>query len=138
MPAKFVAEVLKGLFGVSETSTDEAETETNITVERETGGDEPDAVESPEPGTDEDEPDAVESPEPETDEDEPDAVESPEGTGEPVDEITGIGPTYSGRLANIGVETVGDLTGADVADIAEAAEVSESRAADWITQAEDR
>jgi hypothetical protein len=57
---------------------------------------------------------------------------------EPVEAITGIGPTYSERLSAVGIETVGDLAGADETAVAEAAEVSESRAADWITQAGDR
>jgi predicted flap endonuclease-1-like 5' DNA nuclease len=37
MPVKFIAEVVKGLFGISDSETTDAETETNITVERETG-----------------------------------------------------------------------------------------------------
>jgi predicted flap endonuclease-1-like 5' DNA nuclease len=154
MPVKFIAEVLKGLFGLSETTSDESETETNITVERESGegsvetSDGEGSVETGGVTT----PDAGES----TTTTEPDAVETEEGTAEvgetveeaeadtaetesaaPVDEVTGIGPTYSERLADAGIETVVELAGADAADVAEAAEVSESRAADWITQAED-
>lgn len=118
MPVKFVAEVLKGLFGTSEQSTDDAETETSITVERE----------SDEESPDEDQETAEES----TDEPE-DSEEPPES----VEEITGIGPTYGERLSAVGIETVGDLMGADEGKVAEAAEVSESRAADWVAQAED-
>ena len=118
MPVKFVAEVLKGLFGTAEQSTDDAETETNITVERESNG------ESPEDGQ-------------ETAKESTDEPEDSEEPAESVDEIRGIGPTYSERLSAVGIETVGDLVGADETEVAEAAEVSESRAADWVTQAED-
>jgi polyhydroxyalkanoate synthase len=55
----------------------------------------------------------------------------------PVEEVSGIGPTYSERLADVGTETVADLASADPTAVAEAAEVSESRAEDWITAAEE-
>jgi polyhydroxyalkanoate synthase len=129
MPVKFVAEVVKGLFGISGQSTDEAETETSITVERESdeeSGDEPgEAVAEPE----------EESADGEESGDEPG---DSEGQAEPVEEITGIGPTYSERLSAVDIESVEALAEADTAAVADAAEVSESRAADWITQAEDR
>ena len=50
--------------------------------------------------------------------------------------IDGIGPTYAERLAEAGIETVGDLSAADPAAVASAAEVSEKRAEDWIAQTE--
>jgi polyhydroxyalkanoate synthase len=128
MPVKFVAEVLKGLFGTSEQSTDDAETETNITVERESDEESPeDGQEMTEESTDE----------PEDSEEPAESVEDSEEPAESVEEITGIGPTYGERLSAVGIETVGDLVGADETEVAEAAEVSESRAADWVTQAED-
>ena len=128
MPVKFVAEVLKGVFGTSEQSADDVETETSITVERESNGESPDesqetVEESPDKGQDSEEP--------------AESVEDSEEPAESVEAITGIGPTYSERLSAVGIETVGDLVGADEAAVAEAAEVSESRAADWVTQAED-
>jgi len=158
MPVKFVAEVLKGLFGTAEQSTDDAETETNITVERESNGESPedgqetakestdepeDSEEPPESVEDTEEPaesveDTEEPPESVEDTEEPpESVEDSEEPAESVDEIRGIGPTYSERLSAVGIETVGDLVGADETEVAEAAEVSESRAADWVTQAED-
>ncbi len=128
MPVKFVAEVLKGLFGTSEQSTDDPETETNITVERESDEESPeDGQEMTEESTDE----------PEDSEEPAESVEDSEEPAESVEEITGIGPTYGERLSAVGIETVGDLVGADETEVAEAAEVSESRAADWVTQAED-
>ena len=138
MPVKFVAEVLKGLFGTSEQSTDDAETETNITVERESDEESPeDGQEMTEESTDEPE-DSEEPAESVEDTEEPaESVEDSEEPAESVEEITGIGPTYGERLSAVGIETVGDLVGADETEVAEAAEVSESRAADWVTQAED-
>jgi predicted flap endonuclease-1-like 5' DNA nuclease len=53
----------------------------------------------------------------------------------PVEEIKGIGPTYSDRLADVGIETVTDLAGADAEDVAEAADTSLSRAENWIDRA---
>lgn len=74
----------------------------------------------------ESEPTETADPEPEP-EDEP---------GAPVDELNGIGPTYSGRLDEAGIGTVPALAGSDPATVADAAQVSESRASNWIEQAE--
>jgi predicted flap endonuclease-1-like 5' DNA nuclease len=56
---------------------------------------------------------------------------------EPVETITGIGPAYGGRLAECGIETVGELAAADAADVAEGIDVSESRVSDWVERAND-
>ena len=60
-----------------------------------------------------------------------------DGSTEPVETITGIGPAYGGRLAEYGIETVGELAAADAADVAEGIDVSESRASAWIERAND-
>jgi len=52
-----------------------------------------------------------------------------------VEEITGIGPTYAQRLRAAGIETVGDLAGADLETVADATNAAESRVDDWIAQA---
>ncbi|EMA55298.1 MULTISPECIES: alpha/beta fold hydrolase [Halococcus] len=49
--------------------------------------------------------------------------------------VSGIGDTYAARLRGAGVETTADLAAADAATVADAAEVSESRATEWIEQA---
>jgi polyhydroxyalkanoate synthase len=59
-------------------------------------------------------------------EDEPDA--------DPVDTISGIGPTYAERLHDAGIETAADLTEYDAAEIAEIAQTSESQAQNWLDQ----
>jgi predicted flap endonuclease-1-like 5' DNA nuclease len=127
MPVKFVTELLKTLFGVSGKDSEGTEAGTNITVERETG--EASADESAE--TDETG---------ETDDlaEESEEVDETEEKKESVDEIRGIGPTYSDRLSEVDIETVGDLAKEDPAAVAAAAEVSESRAADWIERAKNR
>ncbi len=56
-----------------------------------------------------------------------------EQSGAPdVETVSGIGPTYGDRLREAGVETVEDLAEHDAAELAEIAETSESRAADWL------
>jgi polyhydroxyalkanoate synthase len=49
-----------------------------------------------------------------------------------VETVDGIGPTYAERLRAAGIETVADLAASDAARVAEVAETSESRAADWL------
>lgn len=74
------------------------------------------------------------------------AAETDDGTetaddgpgGEPVIEISGIGPTYSDRLTEAGIATISDLANSDAETVAETAEVSESRASDWIQNATDQ
>jgi polyhydroxyalkanoate synthase len=67
-------------------------------------------------------------------EEEPEAAEPPVETEADVETVSGIGPTYAERLRDIGIETVADLAAAEVSTIAEAAQVSESRAQDWRDQ----
>ncbi|RXK48391.1 helix-hairpin-helix domain-containing protein [Halorientalis pallida] len=51
------------------------------------------------------------------------------------DAIKGIGPSYAETLADVGVETVGDLAAADAADIADGTDLSEKRVGRWIARA---
>ena len=147
MPVKFVTKVLKGLLGGSETP--ETDEETSVTVERErAGGD------TTETGHEDDTDNGVESADQRADDDraaktgeqtdetgeqvaEPDDSSEHPGAGVPVDEIRGVGPTYSERLTAAGIETVADVAVADIEEIADAAEVSGSRASDWQSQATD-
>ena len=55
----------------------------------------------------------------------------------PVDEIKGIGPAYSERLAEIEIHTVADLREADAADVAERTTVPEKTVRKWIDRAND-
>jgi predicted flap endonuclease-1-like 5' DNA nuclease len=74
----------------------------------------------------------------ETAADDEDATETAdEGSTAPVTDIKGIGPAYADRLADIGIETVGELAAADAADIAADTDLSESRISGWIERAED-
>jgi len=52
--------------------------------------------------------------------------------------VKGIGPTYSERLGEASIETVADLASADAEAVADAAEVSVSRAENWIERARSR
>lgn len=62
----------------------------------------------------------------------------PEAADEPTDVVKGIGSTYAERLAEGGIETVGDLAAADPAEVAAEADVSESRLERWIQRARER
>ena len=53
---------------------------------------------------------------------------------EPVDTVSGIGPTYAERLEDAGIETTADLADYDAAELADIAETSESSASDWLDQ----
>lgn len=67
---------------------------------------------------------------------EADAVESAvENADASTDTIKGIGPSYAETLADIGVETVGDLAAADAADIADGTDLSEKRVGRWVARA---
>ena len=57
--------------------------------------------------------------------------------GTPVDEIKGIGPAYSERLGEIGIETVADLAAADAAEVAERTTAPEKTVQKWIDRAND-
>ena len=66
------------------------------------------------------------------------AGSAPSGTDEAVTVIKGIGPTYGDRLAEAGIDSVGDLAAADADDIEEQTGISANRAAGWIEQARSR
>jgi polyhydroxyalkanoate synthase len=57
-----------------------------------------------------------------------------EGSG--LEEIDGVGPTYAERLRESGIDSVAALADADAGTVAEAAQVGEARAEDWIEQAQ--
>jgi len=160
---KSILQKLKELLSVPRTSRPAADSESTpegggtITVEREPdsatedavkgtdtaadrtedGSDDPEAAANESPPTGATEPAASETPPAveETDSDEP-ATGEAGPAGDPVDEITGIGPTYAERLGEVGIRTVDDLAAADAATVADAAQASESRAADWIERAQ--
>ena len=71
------------------------------------------------------------------DEDEPDveaAVAEAVADGD-LESIDGIGPTYAERLREAGIDGLAALAAADPGEVAEAADISEDRAEDWIEQA---
>jgi predicted flap endonuclease-1-like 5' DNA nuclease len=55
-------------------------------------------------------------------------------TGSELQRIDGLGPTYAGRLEAEGVETLADLEATDATEVASIADVSETRAGEWIEQ----
>jgi predicted flap endonuclease-1-like 5' DNA nuclease len=65
----------------------------------------------------------------------PTPVSESAGVPDDLSEVNGIGPVYRARLAEAGIDSFAALAAADPALVAEAADTSESRAADWIEQA---
>lgn len=69
---------------------------------------------------------------------EPDAAESAtasDADGTPVDDVKGIGPAYSDRLGEIGIESAEELADADPSDVAERISVPEKTVRKWIDRA---
>src|SRR5699024_11842085 len=61
--------------------------------------------------------------------------DDPADGSDDIESVSGIGPTYADRLREVGIETTDDLAAADVSTVTDAAEISESRAHDWIDRA---
>lgn len=77
-------------------------------------------------------------PSPPTAEDDAPAADEPVFTHPaPVTEISGIGPSYSERLAGADIVTVGELASADPEAVAAEADISETRLTGWIEQAKE-
>jgi predicted flap endonuclease-1-like 5' DNA nuclease len=103
-------------------------------TETETEGDDEGVETAEEIGADEEE--ATETDETEADEDEEaEPATAVENADEPVDTIKGIGPSYAERLADIGIETVGDLLEHDAEEIAAETDLSEKRVGRWLDRA---
>lgn len=58
--------------------------------------------------------------------------------GRPVDEVKGIGPAYSERLAEIGINSAEGLADADPEDLAERIDVPEKTIRKWIDRASEK
>jgi predicted transcriptional regulator/predicted flap endonuclease-1-like 5' DNA nuclease len=59
-----------------------------------------------------------------------------ESEGQDLESIEGLGATYADRLRSYGIESVEHLAQADSETIADAAEISEERATEWVTSAQ--
>lgn len=122
MSAKSLIQKIKQFVGLSDGSGSSAgpsaPEETDVTIERE-----PETTDTTET-TDTDPTATVE--------------EDPDRDPEPVENIKGIGPTYSDRLESNGLGTVSALADSDAETVAEAAETSEGRASEWVKRARNR
>ena len=58
--------------------------------------------------------------------------EESDESGTELQRIDGLGPTYAGRLEAEGIETLADLEATDATEVASIADVSETRAGEWI------
>lgn len=121
---------LKSVLGLNGSPRDAEDGPVAVTVEHD-----------PEPT---EEPEEVFEPDPEP---EPESTDASEETAEeesdswthegPVTEISGIGPSYSERLADANIETVGDLAAADSESLHDETGLSEKRLGGWIDAAQD-
>ena len=136
-----------GLDGAESSGTTSAEN-VDVTVEREPATEAEDAVKGTDTTADGVEEEAATSADDtassnedaewfqtEPDETDESGGEAVEGSEESVTEIKGIGPAYADRLAQVGIETVGELAAADAADIAADTDLGEGRVSDWIARA---
>lgn len=116
-------------------STPQAGDGVGVSVEHEPDTESEDAVKGTDTGGTEttDEPAGTDATE-ETDDTEPKG----EASGTSTEEIKGIGPTYSDRLADAGIETVSDLADADPEDLAAETDISETRLETWVKRARNR
>lgn len=157
MSAKSILQKIKQVFGLS--SARGADTEppgdggSEVTIEREpedevtdtaAGTGEVDAAGSADTGgepaeaaTDDSTPESAEEATDEREEAADDAPEEPAPGDESTSAIKGIGPTYSDRLAEAGIETVADLADATPEAVADAAKTGESKSMSWIDRAND-
>jgi predicted flap endonuclease-1-like 5' DNA nuclease len=157
MSAKSLLQKIKNVFGLQTGSTESPDnSEADVTIEREPGSDDETAGSPVDGGSGDGAADSTtddSATQPSTDEEatvdspvDDDASDSPtvdDGSGsaasdEPVEAIKGIGPTYSDRLAGIGIETVSQLAEADPETVAEAAQTGETKAGNWIDRARTR
>jgi predicted flap endonuclease-1-like 5' DNA nuclease len=65
----------------------------------------------------------------------PTLVSAPEAATDDLTLIKGIGPAYSGRLADIGITTFAGLAAGNASTIAPKVDVPDALVADWIRQA---
>lgn len=126
----------------SDTETEAAASTESVVDEEFTQSDATDQAEAAEAAEPEsaDEPTDAESTAVETGDaagDEPESEPEEEDNSAPVDEIKGIGPAYSERLGEVGIETVSDLLGADAEEIVERTTVPEKTVRKWIDRASD-
>ncbi len=64
------------------------------------------------------------------------AAEVVDAVDDDIEDVDGIGPTYAERLREAGIETAADLAGYEASEVADLADTTESRAAQWLTQVE--
>jgi len=64
------------------------------------------------------------------------AAEAVDAADDDIEDVDGIGPTYAERLREAGIETAADLVGYEASEVADLADTTESRAAQWLAQVE--
>lgn len=136
MSARSLIQKIKQFVGLSDRPGSESDArpstpeETDVTVEREpesTDGTAPDTEAAAEDESDEDETEPVEE-----------DAKPAEEDAESVEKIKGIGPTYRERLEAHDLGTVPALAESDAETVAEVAETTEGRAAEWVKRANNR
>lgn len=63
-------------------------------------------------------------------------VDAVDATSDSLEAINGLGPTYAERLLEVGIESIEALAEANADAVAEAADVTEKKAAEWIDAAQ--
>lgn len=63
-------------------------------------------------------------------------IDAVDATSDSLESINGLGPTYADRLLTVGIESIEALADANAEAVAEAAEVTEKKATEWIEAAQ--
>lgn len=119
---------LRSVLGLDGSGNDEIEEPPAVTVEHPREPEETPTSESP--------PDVPET-------SQSDSMESEEATAPrfehdgPTTDISGIGPAYSERLSQAGIDSIGDLAAADPGGLAEELDLTEGRVSAWVEDARD-
>lgn len=146
MSAKSILQKIKQVIGLSGAGNGDAEPaesgRTEVTIEREPDRDSPETEASDSTGeataSGTAGAGATDAAAEQASTDTTDATERSGPGSEPTNAIKGIGPTYSERLGEAGIETVADLADADPETVADAAKAGESKAMSWVERANGR
>ena len=132
---------IKSVLGLNGSTRPEDDRPVAVTVEHDPSVTDDEEADVEDPDTTDERDEVPESIEPEGETEEEPAEDAtdpePEHLADPVIEISGIGQSYSERLEQAGITTVGELIEADPEELAAETDLSSTRIERWIETARD-